>query len=832
MQHQIHRCANGLTALVAPQHDLPLVSLQLWVETGSTQEGEWAGAGLSHLLEHMVFKGTERFSGRELNERVPELGGLWNAYTSGDRTVFYIDGPATSWREFLELLVQICLHPTFPREEFEREREVIRREMAMCDDDPQDVAYHTLLRTLYHRHPRRLPVIGERAAFDALRYEDMVDYHRRRYAPANMFICAAGDVDPEVFFAAVEAVVADVPPRAVPEPLLLPEPRQWGPRLCRRSFAQPTSTLMLAWRIPPADSADAAPLSLLVSLLGDGRSAWLYKHLHDELGLVHDVSVFALPDAHSEGALVVELDVERERREEARGALLAFMEALPRAEWSRARRRTRRQMRTARLRTLSTVQGMAATLGMSWHLTRNADCAEEWEAALDAVTDADLQRVAAAYLTPPRLTEVSIDPLQAAGVEEDGAEHPRAAAASKVHLLPNGLRLVTRADARVPMVALTFCCAAGCRTESEQTAGLNALMSECLLKGTRSRSAAQLAEAVEDVGASIGSEAGNNTICITLRGPSQDAAWLLELLADVVLHPLFPEAALEHEREAMIADVLDAQEDPVALAFRRLRRACFGARSYGNHRDGTPESLRSLTREHLAAQHARLLCGRNAVLSVAGDIDEAALQATVERLFAALPAGLPAVGVPTPPQKAGEESLHAGKEQAVLVTALPACTAVSPDLPLQLLLETWCRDMSGPLFVELREKRALAYDCSVASLLGTDAGFMAFYVATAPERAEEAREALEELLLRLGREGMPEAALRRAQETALTARLLALQSCDKRSSSVAVNELLGAGADYDDAMPELLRAVTAEQMRAFMARLLAPEAPRTRVSVL
>ncbi|MGN0837191.1 MAG: M16 family metallopeptidase, partial [Akkermansia sp.] len=459
MQHRIHRCANGLTALVAPQRDLPLVSLQVWVETGSAQEGEWAGSGLSHLLEHMVFKGTERFSGLELNERVPALGGLWNAYTSTDRTVFYIDGPSTSWREFLELLVQLCLHPTFPREEFEREREVIRREMAMCDDDPQDVAYNTLISTLYRRHPRRLPVIGERAAFDALRYEDMVAYHRRRYAPSNIFICAAGDVEPEAFFAALEAAVADVAPRAVPESTLPIEPRQWGPRLCRRSFAQPTSTLMLAWRIPPSDSADAAPLALLVSLLGEGRSAWLYKHLHDELGLVHDVSVFALPEARSEGALVVELDVERERRDAARRELLAFMESLTRAEWGRARQRTRRQMRTARLRTLSTVQGMATALGMSWHLTRNADCAEEWEAALDAVTDADLQRVAAAYLTPQRLTEVSIDPLQPAGEEAPAAEHTPAAAASDCRVLPNGLRLVTRADARVPMVALTFCCA-------------------------------------------------------------------------------------------------------------------------------------------------------------------------------------------------------------------------------------------------------------------------------------------------------------------------------------------------------------------------------------
>ena len=180
MQHEVHVCSNGFTTVVAPQQAFPLVSLQVWIETGSIHEGEHLGAGLSHLLEHMVFKGTDEFSARRLNERVPELGGMWNAYTSTDRTVFYIDGPAAHWREFLHLLAQLTLHPAFPREEWERERDVIRREMSMYNDDPQDTAYHALIRTLFKVAPRRLPVIGTRSAFDSLSYEDMVDYHRSR----------------------------------------------------------------------------------------------------------------------------------------------------------------------------------------------------------------------------------------------------------------------------------------------------------------------------------------------------------------------------------------------------------------------------------------------------------------------------------------------------------------------------------------------------------------------------------------------------------------------------------------------------------------------------
>lgn len=826
MHHFSRVCSNGLTALLAPQHELPLVSLQVWVETGSVHEAEFAGAGVSHLLEHMVFKGTAEYSGQELNERVPALGGLWNAYTTTDRTVFYIDGPAAHWREFLHLLVQLTLHPTFPEDEFERERDVIRREMAMYDDDPQDAAYNALIKTLYRKEPRRLPVIGHRAAFDALTHADMAAYHHRRYVPANMFICAAGDIDTDAFFAAVQEETADVPARPAAAVPHVVEPRQWGPRLHREEFAQPTSTLMLGWRMPASDHADAAALRLLASILGDGRSSWLYRRFHEETGMVHDVNVTTLPAREGEGAMVIEFDVERTRRDEARDALLAYMAELPQADFEEARKRARKQMRTARLRTLATVQGLASTLGMAWHLTRNAHCPEEWDAALDCVTAADLRRVAAQYFTTERLTEVSIDPK---GTNKAEAEKSTNAAAgvSEVTVLPNGLRVVTRVDCRVPMVFAHLAVGAGCRTETEATAGLNSLLSECLLKGTSTRSAAELADAVENLGGGIASEAGNNTFSLRIRGLAQDAPALLELLADAALHPTFPAAAVETEKEAMVADILDAEEDPAALAFRRLRRLCFGPVSYGNHRDGTAESVRSLTREDLINQHARLVCGQNAVLAVAGDIDPAAVRALAEKLFAAMPAGCPAVGVPTPPQRAGEEYTPSDKEQAVLTLAVPGCTAVADEVPLQLLFEEWCRDMSGPVFSELREKRGLAYYAAATSLLGTDAGCLYFYVGTDPARVAEARTALEETLAVLAAEGMPAEALERARATALAGRLLSLQSCGKRCAGMAVNTLLGLGADYDDAVPALLAAVTPEAMRAFIARVLSPAAPRT-----
>ncbi len=826
MQGEVYTCRNGLTAIVSRRKAFPVVSVQVWVGTGSENEGANCGAGLSHLLEHMVFKGTAEYTAQQLNEEVASLGGLWNAYTSTDRTVYHIDGPSAHWEQFLHILTQLVFAPTFPQEEFEKEREVIRREMAMYNDDPRDASYRALVGTLYKRHPRRLPVIGIQKRFDALTHADMVSYHRERYTPGNMFVCIVGDVEPAEVFAALEQEVAGIPAAATLLPAPVQEPRQWGSRLYRTEFAQPTSTLMLAWRTPHTQHPDAAPLAVLSSILGDGRAAWLYKHFHDSLGLAHDTNTTLLPAKQGEGAFVIEADVERDRREELRDALLAYVAELPQADFAAGIRRALRQMRAQRVKSLSTVQGCASMLGISWHHSRNLEAAEEWAQALNRVSAADVARVAATYLTPERLTEVSVDPTgtNPAESEQSTADAPTAPA---VHELPNGLRVVLRQDKRVPLVYTTLCIAAGSRTEHEHNSGIGTLLAECLLKGTRTRSAAELADAVENLGGTISGSAGNNTLSLKTRALSEDAYTMLELLADAALHPTFPAEAVATAREDMVADILDAQEDPASEAFRQLRLACFGPASYGLHPDGTVESVETLTREHLAAHHARLMCGRNAVLAICGDFEPGDMLKQVQELFGAMPAGEPAVLTPTPAQRAADLCIPCDKEQAVLALAVPSLTATDPDIPLQLLFDEWCRDMAGPIYTEIRENRGLAYYAASAALQGTDAGCMFFYLGTSPQAMPEARAALNDVLARLAREGMPQEALESARATVLTSRLLASQSAGKLCSAMAVDTLLGLPPDYADTLPERLRSITTEQMNAFISRLLSPQGTRT-----
>ncbi len=835
MHASVISAPKGLTGLLCHQGNVPLVSLQFWVQRGAIHEDAHLGAGLSHLLEHMVFKGTKSYSGQELAERVQALGGIWNAYTSSDRTVYHIDGPAEHWREFLSILNELVFYPSFPKEEWDREREVIRREMAMYNDDPADCAYKALNETLYHVHPRREPVIGHLSRFDELSYEDMRAYHAANYIPSQVFVCCCvGNklIAEQDFSTALSECALPLQAKPAPAISMAKEAAQWGPRLCRREFAQATSNLMLAWRIPHANHPDAAPLTLLSSILGDGRAAWLHSRFHDELGMAHEVSTTVIPSREGEGsgAFLIDADCERDKRDELTQELLDYVAKLPQStDFEQGRQRALRLLKVQRLKSLASVQGCANLLGIAWHLSRNLNYLEEWEQALLATTAEDIQRVAKQYLRPQTLCTISVDPIGSNVSDESETQSND----KQLHdlRLSNGLRLILRPDKQIPMLHSTMAFGAGCSSETADNSGISCLLAECMLKGTTSRSSADIAEGLENLGAAIDAESGNNTLCLNAHCLSEDAASMLDILADVITRPSFPEESLATEKEAMLADILDALEDPCELAFIKLRECAFGQLSYGLSPEGSASSIPQIDRTQLIAHHQRVCCASNAVLSIVGDFELDELLPLLEAQFSSMPTGEPIQRCATPAQLAGEHFVTCDKEQAVLTLALPALCATDPELIKLTLFLEWCRDMAGPIFTEIREKRGLAYFAAATSFSGVDAGAFIFYLGTAPEQLADARAALELCLAQIAQDGIPEEALERTRATALAGHMMNCQSHKRISAGLAVDSLLGMPCDYLLQAPALIAAVTHEEMQAFIRSMLAGDKARTWMSV-
>src|SRR5512135_1344130 len=185
---------NGLTIILREDHSAPVVSAQAWCMAGSVHEGKWLGAGLSHVLEHMLFKGTTTRLGSRIDQEVQEAGGYMNAYTSFDRTVFHIDVPNTGTEVALDVLCDIMQNATLPPDELAKEQQVILREMDMNTDDPGRRAARRLFETAYTKSPYRFTVIGYPDIFNALQPEDIRGYYHEKYAPNNVFYVVAGDV--------------------------------------------------------------------------------------------------------------------------------------------------------------------------------------------------------------------------------------------------------------------------------------------------------------------------------------------------------------------------------------------------------------------------------------------------------------------------------------------------------------------------------------------------------------------------------------------------------------------------------------------------------------
>jgi len=283
----IHELPNGLTLILNPDSSAPVISTQTWVGTGSIHEGQYLGAGISHLLEHFVFKGTKSWNSEELSQTVLGAGGQWNAYTTFDRTVYYIDGPAKSTKIFLQVLLEMMFDPAFPKDEFEREKDVIRREIAMGLDDPDSQSSRQLFSTAFSQDYRKYPVIGHLDLFNKMSYEDMVHYHRTRYTTENIFLSIAGDFDPaeviEEIKQLTEGLERSFTSPAIPEK----QPQQQGYNERISEFPIATSKLTMAWQGPPLDHPDAPALDVLSTILGTGRSSRLYQNLREKEELCH-----------------------------------------------------------------------------------------------------------------------------------------------------------------------------------------------------------------------------------------------------------------------------------------------------------------------------------------------------------------------------------------------------------------------------------------------------------------------------------------------------------------------------------------------------------------
>jgi zinc protease len=832
---------NGLTLLVQRDVSAPVVAVVTHVKAGFFDEPDhWVG--ISHVLEHMFFKGTARRGVGAIARETKAAGGYLNASTSYDHTSYFTVLPAGGLGAALDIQSDALRNSAIDPNELVRELGVIIQEAKRKLDSPSAVAYETLHELMFDRHRMRRWRIGHEAELARLTRDDLWGYYRSRYVPERTIVSIVGDLNPEDALARGRAAYGDWAPARGAEDRSPEEPPRRGvrARTLRGDVAQ--SELAVAWRTVPPLHPDAAPLDLAAAVLATGRGSWLQRALR-ETGIV--ISVGAHNYAPTElGVFSISADLEAER---VPAALEGIAEAVSRlallgpADADLDRARTLLLTRWARR--LESTEGRAAGLAAAEAL-ESVEVLDREYAALAAATADDIRAAAERYLDPETVSALAYLPrdrgeeLTADRVARTFAvtglgPHPLPTGsaplprqptpvrggteAGVLHVALPGADLLLRRKPGVPTVSLGLYLP---RLEFEppEQAGLGALMVRSALRGADGLDAGGLAFAAERLGGSLGAVLNSDWLGVGFTVLSERLADAAALLDAVHRCPALPDQDVAIERDLLIAEATQLADDMFRFPFQLAFGAAFGDLGYGLPVAGLPETLSGLTGADVRRWHERVMLGGRPAIVAVGDVDPARAADALAGVFEALPArargATPASLAWALDSRPLERVVPRDKAQTAVAMVFRGPNRRAPERHAAEVWAAVASGLGGRMFEALRERRSLAYTVMASSWQKGRAGALVSYIATSPEREPEARAAVLEELERFAREPVsPEelqeavsylagqAEVRRQHATAVAAELL-----EAWLIGTGLEELEDPGAAY--------LAVTAEQLQA------------------
>ena len=830
------RLPNGLEVVLEENHAAPVVAFQAWVKVGSADEPPRL-AGVAHFAEHMFFKGTQRRGVGQIAQEVEGAGGEINAWTSYDETAYHLVLASNFFDTGLDILADSLQHSSFDAGELERERQVVLEEIKQGLDDPDRMAAQGLFQAAFDAHPYGRPIIGSPESVGAVSRDELADFVRQRYVASNITLVIVGDVDTARARSSIEQAFGDMAagqPQA-PRPTQPPRGRPLV-RVVARDVKE--CQLLLGYRGPGVHHEDVPALDLLAVVLGQGESSRLNLEVVRNSQLVTSASAYTFA-ARDPGLFVVGASLPPRRPERALAAVLAEISRLRTEEISAEElAKSRTILESERVFDKETVQGYARKLGFFATIAGDVAFEERYFERLNRLGPADLREVAQRYLGPDELTvfaqipeanadrraekAASLEAELQAVVARAGRSKARPSADKK--LLPagkskqqevrsleldSGTRLLVLRDPSVPIVAMRATWTGGMRFETPESAGVSNMVASLLTRGTATRDAESIMQKVEGMAGSLAGYAGRNSLGLSAEFLSRHVAEGLELVADCLTAPSFPEAEIDRERRLVLEDIRAQEDNLTHVVFRAFHEEIWKHHPYRLDPLGSPESLRRLDRRRLQRFFREHYTPERLTLAVVGDVQAAEV---IDRLNQLLP-GSKAAGragekagrrraasnglatqrrVPTPigPRRV-ERFLQ--REQAHVVVGFPGVTLDSPD---RFALELCAQVLSGQggrLFVEIREKRALAYRVSAFSVEGIDPGYFAVYVGTSLDKLDEVLTSVRRELSLLATDGVPEAELARAQRYLIGTHAIGLQRKSAIAAALAFHQAYGQG---------------------------------------
>ncbi|MGO9063291.1 MAG: M16 family metallopeptidase [Myxococcaceae bacterium] len=848
-----HRLTNGLTLVHEALHTARVVAFQVWVQVGSADEGPLE-AGLAHLHEHMLFKGTATRGPGEVARDIESHGGEVNAWTSFDHTVSHVVMASDFARVGLEVLSDVVRAPAFDGQELAREVEVVVEEIKRAEDTPSRRASRDLFERSFLRHPYRLPVLGTEESVRGVTREKITDFYRRHYVPEAMVLVAVGDVEAAPLLAWAEALLGGdwgrgkAPPRSRPV-----EPARTERRWLLRQDDVKEAHLHLSFAGPAVSHEDVPALDVLAMLAGQGENSRLQRAVKREQRLVNDISAYAYTPLDP-GLFGVGFTATGPHTKDALRATAEVLSGLAAKPCSQGELETLKALvQSDAVYQRETVQGLARKLGFYETSLGGFEAEGRYLAKVAALTPEALQAVAqktldanTAVVTALLPADGSVSEAEATEALEAGWKAPRAKATSRppipkgakalpkggdevskvlVHTLPGGATLLVREERAVPLVALRAAFVAGTRAETDADNGLSHLVARLLTKGTESRTAEEVAQEAEAYSGSLSGAAGRNSLSLQGEFLSCHLESAFHLFADCLLSPAFAEEEVAREKQLQLQDIVAREDRPTSLAFDLFARTLYLHHPYRLPLSGERKSVEALGQEAVRAYHTRLLQPASLTLAVIGDVSADEVLRLAEAAFGTTQGkpGALVVEEEARPQERRRSHRALPRAQSNLVLGFRGLKVDDEERHALNVLTTVLSGQGGRLFVELRDKRSMAYSVACMAVEGVDAGYIAAYIGTSPDKRDAALLGIEAELRRVVDEPVTKKELERAQVHLIGSHEIGLQRNSSRAALLALDGAYGLGLENFLHFAERVRAVTAQDVQKVAAKLLVLE---------
>lgn len=816
------KLANGLTVLFYPYEREDVVTVKLCVKVGSAYENE-KQAGITHLIEHMIFKGTESKKPEDIVGEIEALGGYMNAFTSFDYTCYYTTGPTKILEKSLDILSDIVFHPYFDPKELEREKEVVVEEMKMRLDNPHVVLFEEVMKASYQKYPYRRPIIGYEETVRSFKREDLLSFINQFYTPENMLLSVVGKIPQDELFSLINKYFTNLPKRKLKKVKFPEEPFTEKPKLVW--VERPVKEGYFVFTLPGASfrEEDAPLLDLLVQALGGGESSRLYVRLKRELNLVKTISMSAFSPV-GPGLIEIYGTADPEKFKDIVSHLINELEEIKNLGI------TEEELQKAKVQLLSdfvfdaeTSDGLSSTLS-SFQLKRGNYRDILWyKNKIEQATVEDLKKVAKRYFNFDKLVGGFLSEKRLFD-EEDFKKliSVKKDSPVKFFTLENKLKVIVYPQKDLPTVGITLAFPGGLRFENPQTNGLFQALTLLWTRGTQKYSAEEIASKLEALGATIKGFSGRNTFGLKALSLSSNFDQTLELFKEILLTPTFKEEECEKARPELISMIFMQEDNPISLAVNQFLKILFPDHPYGLNIAGDLNFYQNFKAEDLRQAYQKFVTPEKAVLTVVGDVDPFILKQKLESYLKDWKASKVRVKEEEEPKLPSQKTQKIKKEtfqnQILLGFQTPGLNS-KEKLVLE-ILSSALSGQDGRLFRILRDERSLAYSVTSFTVFYPKKSAFVLYIGCSPEKEEAAIAGFWEVLEEVSQKGLTSEEIERAKNRLLGKIKLSLQSNLAKAEDMAVNEVLNLGWDYSQKYENMLQSIKQEDIQKFIKTYL------------